>query len=230
MIYKASLPKSCWWDMVKAIIFDLDGVIIDSAELHKQSAAIVFRSIGLERASGDLSQLMGMRDQDIFHILKAKYRLSPLHENLVKKRIQIFLRLAASKLTLKKGVLQLLPRLRRRVKLAVTTSSAREIWQFADKKFNLSRFFDVVVTGDDSKKGKPDPEPYLKTCERLGVDPKDCIVIEDAVAGVRAAKQAGAKCIAIAQGSSRAAFWEADYVVGSLAEIDQGVLDRLMNN
>lgn len=216
--------------MVKAIIFDLDGIIIDSDQLHKQSASIMFRSLGLSRAQHDLAQLDGMRDRDIFRRLKEKYHLTLNGDDVIRKRLGIFLSLARRKLRLKKGFIRLVRQLKSRFKLAVTTSSQKEVWQLADAKFHLSRYFDVVMTGDDCERGKPYPDPYLKTCHLLGVDPTDCIVIEDALCGVQAAKRAGAKCIAVTADPNHPMAKEADYVVTSLSEIDQAVLDQVGNN
>jgi len=104
-------------------------------------------------------------------------------------------------------------------KLALTTSGSLEYVQRLRKKFPGVKSFNCVVTGNEVKKGKPDPEPYIITCKKLGVKPKETIVIEDTPNGVRSAKAAGCICIAVTFTFAKKQLKEADYIADSFNEV-----------
>ena len=108
-------------------------------------------------------------------------------------------------------------------KLGLTTSALQENQQRIFEMFNLRPFFSTIITGRDIINGKPHPEPYLKTAEKLGVVPANALVIEDSVNGVRSGKAAGCRVIAITTSFPRECLMElqADYVVGSFVELER---------
>jgi HAD superfamily hydrolase (TIGR01509 family) len=108
-------------------------------------------------------------------------------------------------------------------KLGLTTSALQENQQRIFENFNLSPYFSTIITGEDIINGKPHPEPYLKTAEKLGVAPANALVIEDSLNGVRSGKAAGCRVIAITTSFPRERLMElqADYVVDSFAELER---------
>ena len=108
-------------------------------------------------------------------------------------------------------------------KLGLTTSALQENQKRVFEMFNLGPFFSTIITGQDIINGKPHPEPYLKTAEKLGVAPANALVIEDSVNGVRSGKAAGCRVIAITTSFPRERLMElqADYVVDSFAELER---------
>jgi HAD superfamily hydrolase (TIGR01509 family) len=107
--------------------------------------------------------------------------------------------------------------------IALTTSAQRAMQELAFSQFDLSRYFDVVVTGNDITHGKPHPEPYLKTAERIGYPPLQCLVIEDSTNGVRSAKAAGCQAVGITTSfpSDTLLAAGADVVVRNFAELEK---------
>jgi HAD superfamily hydrolase (TIGR01509 family) len=117
------------------------------------------------------------------------------------------------------GVMALLTRIRRQgFRLALASSGDRVKVAFGMQALELNGIFDTVVTGDDVSHSKPDPEIYLIAAQRLGFPPADCIAIEDAPAGVEAAKRAGMRCIAVTNSVAREQLQQADLIVDALAD------------
>jgi HAD superfamily hydrolase (TIGR01509 family) len=125
------------------------------------------------------------------------------------------------------GALELLKNLKKKnFVLAIATSSPQEVLNFVLEKLDIRKFFKVVISGDLVRRGKPDPEIYLLTVRKLGVDPKDCVVLEDSVNGVQAANNAGMKSIGVVNKyADRDDLAEADMLVDSLSEVGIEDLD-----
>ena len=104
--------------------------------------------------------------------------------------------------------------------MALATGASREKLEFILKKFQIKQFFDAIITADDVENGKPDPEVFLKAAQKLGVDPENCIVMEDASNGAEAAKAAGMACIAITSTRGKNQLQKADLVVNSYQELN----------
>lgn len=109
--------------------------------------------------------------------------------------------------------------------MALASSNNRKTVDLIVEKFNLDKYLSVIMSGEDVKEGKPNPEIFIKTAEKLGLSPTDCIVIEDAENGVLAAKSAEMKCIGLKNpGSGNQDLSKADLVVNSFQELDLGLL------
>ncbi|MBC8034685.1 MAG: HAD family phosphatase, partial [Chitinophagaceae bacterium] len=107
-----------------------------------------------------------------------------------------------------------------KIRMGLATSSRKEKMTMVMKETGLLSYFDVIVTGDEVLNGKPAPDIFLKAAERLGVAPPECLVFEDAVSGVRAAKNAGMQCIAITTTHSADVLQEADLIINSFEELE----------
>lgn len=184
---------------MRAVIFDLDGVLVDSEPVQARASRELFAGYGREYTRVHEREFLGVRVKDEMAILKRRWRLKPTVAALMAQRRQILERLIDD-MELKSGARALLQRLaKRRVPMGLGTSS--ETW-YVDRvmlKFNLRHYFTAIVTGDDVVKGKPDPEVYLRVAAGLGVAPADCMVIEDAPTGAAAARAAGMKCVMVGQ-------------------------------
>lgn len=182
---------------MQAVIFDLDGVLVDSEPAQCKASRELFAQYGRKYTHRHEQEFLGVRVREEIAILKRRWRLAPTIEALLAQRRQIFGRLIDD-LELKLGAMELLQRLAaRNIPIGLGTSS--ETW-YVDRvmtKFNLKHYFKAIVTGDDVVKGKPDAEVYLKVAKGLGVAPADCVVIEDAPTGVMAAKAAGMRCVMV---------------------------------
>lgn len=184
--------------MLRAVIFDLDGVIVDSHPAHFQAWKAFFRSIGKNVAERDLLFILeGRKREDIL-----RHFLGDLSEAQVKQygaKKEALFRDAVPELKTIRGLREFLDRLQRAgLPLALASSASRGRAAYMLEQLDLARRFRVVVTGDDVKKGKPDPSIFRLASDGLKVEPAHILVCEDAVSGVEAAKAAGMKCLAIA--------------------------------
>ncbi len=179
---------------LKAIIFDLDGVIIDSEILHEEAARMAMSRYALDAASLDFDAFKGKTEQDVFeYVVEANEANHVSVADLIALKQRLYGDLL-DRLQPVSGALAFIERLARvGVALGLTTSSLPENQQRAFDKFDLYRYFDTVVTAADVTHAKPHPEPYLTTAQRLGVAPARCLVIEDSTHGVRSARRAGCR-------------------------------------
>jgi len=219
--------------MAKAVIFDMDDVVADTTVIHTRSWDLILHKYGVSMEDMDdrsISKLFGLRIREIAQELVKHFRLDADPKELESERADIFLGLISKEIRPSKGLHELMGMLEGKgMKLALATSGVREYAELVMHRLGLEKAFDAVVTGDEVKNGKPDPEPFLKAASRLGVDPKDCIVIEDAEKGVEAAKAAGMKAIGYQNLSHpyRQDLRKADLVVRSLKEITESAIDSL---
>ncbi|MXW22824.1 MAG: HAD family phosphatase [Candidatus Dadabacteria bacterium] len=189
--------------MIKAVIFDMDGVIIDSEPLWEKSESIMLKQKGF---AGDESyrkeyrkKIMGLSQRDSVKLLKETFGLDESPEEILNARLEILLELYEKDLRLVDGVPELLKTLsgEKYIKTALASGSPMKVIEFVLKKFSLSDTFGIKVSGDCVERGKPHPDIYLETAGRLGVSPGECVAIEDSINGIVSAKEAGMHCIAV---------------------------------
>jgi HAD superfamily hydrolase (TIGR01509 family) len=181
----------------EAIIFDLDGVVIDSEPLHERADLAVFQQHGLEVPVSIFDSFRGKTDRDLMAHVNQVYAGGALDvDALIQEKQQAYGDLIGQ-LELMPGAEAFIRTVAQRFRLALTTSATLCNQQRAFNKFGLARYFEVVVTAADITRPKPDPEPYLLTAERLGLSPADCLVIEDSVNGVISGVTAGCTVAAL---------------------------------
>lgn len=218
--------------MIKAIIYDLDDLMVNSIALHIKAWDILFSEyhVKISDLPPDLSShFMGMRISDVLKEMINYFNLEVDYQTLYQKRQEIFLQLVAEKLEILPGLIESLHLFKdNQIKIALASSGTTKYINLVLKKFRLSKYFNVIISGDDVKNGKPDPETYLIACQKLGLKPEECLVLEDATNGIEAAKKAGCKCIAInnpyTPPQDRT---KADLILDSLSEIDLDILKTL---
>lgn len=178
---------------IQALLFDMDGVVIDSEPIHEEAQRLIFREYGLPVPESEFAGFKGMTERKVFERIVAEFGTDRHDvEALVAAKEDTFRRLLVD-LRLIPGALDFIRRVVPHYRLALTTSSARIHQRFAFDRFELESYFEVVVTAEDIEHPKPHPQPYLTTAARLGLSPHDCLVIEDSVHGVRSARRAGCR-------------------------------------
>lgn len=211
---------------IKAVIFDMDGLLIDSEPIQFEASKLLFRRYNHRFTVRHLRKFLGVRLVDELKALKHHWRLSPGINELQIERKNIFLKLVRQKLQLSEGAIELL-RFLRKANLPIGLGTSADRW-FIDEvmeKFRVRRYFDVIVGADGVKQGKPNPEVYLKVAGQLKVSPKNCLVLEDAVNGVAAAKNAGMTCFAIPNSYIPKKYYqEADGIFQSLSELSHTLI------
>ena len=184
--------------MRDCVIFDMDGVLIDSQPLHFDIDMEVLKAAGASPKRTDVERRAGKANKDRWSEYKQEFLLSLSVEELINLHVSILMRIfRETQLTPVDGIPELLTLLKEaRVKTAVASSSSLDLINLVLEKLNISNYFDAVITGEDVKNSKPEPDVFLKAVEILGSIPENCVVIEDSSHGVLAAKRAGMYCIA----------------------------------
>jgi beta-phosphoglucomutase len=184
--------------MLKAVIFDMDGVIIDSHPTHREAWRTFLQTVGKPVSDAELDFVLDGRKRG--EILR--HYLGELSEEEVQQygdRKDEFFRERSLQMKLIPGVIELLAQLQDAgIATAVATSASGSRARHVLDQLQLAEKFNVVVTGDDVACGKPDPSIYALTCERLNMAPGSSLAIEDAVSGIQAAIAAGLTCIGVA--------------------------------
>ncbi len=222
------MAESAW-----ALVFDVDGVIADTEVLNAKASVEMFRQLyGIAVQPDDFRPFIGTGDERYVEGVAEKYSISIDTQAAVERRAENFFKLLeTAPLPAAPGVLELVAAARQRddVKLAIATSGqkAKQFPVIAGTGLKLE-WFDVVITGDVISKKKPDPQIYLLAAEGLGLPPGRCVVVEDAPAGVQAAKSAGAVCVAVTSSADVGELAAADLIVDSLARLSLTELERLI--
>ena len=217
--------------MIKGIIYDLDDLLVNSDYLHIQAFEAVLKEYGCsfdKLPSGMKESFVGRRISDIAKEVISYFNLNVDFDYFYKRRMVIFLKIAEKNLEMMPGAMHSLSLFRNRFKLAIASSGAMEYINLVISKFKLGRCFDVIVSGDDVTKGKPDPETYIVAARKLGLKPSECAVLEDAHAGIESAKKAGCKCIAIRNPNTPPQdMSKADIILDSLEKISVEMINKL---
>ena len=211
---------------IEAAIFDFDETMIDLEEQHTIASERLTRAMGVRYADmpEEHRKGSGRRIIDDVRAMRAFFRWQRAADDLLAERQRYFDEaIAASDLSLMPGVAHVVREVHARgVTLAVTSSAVRSSIETILRRFDLLKFFAVIVDGSEVTHGKPDPEGYLVTAGRLGVDPEHCLVFEDSAVGVRAAKAAGMYCVAVRNPNAQMIqdLTPADVVVRSFEDVD----------
>lgn len=209
---------------MKAVIFDMDGVIIDSEPIHTMTKIQTFRHYGLELAEAECLPYMGRTTKAMFQHFIEKYEVGISLAEMVRYKHERYLAVLHKDVSIEPipGIMALLQELKaKNIPAAIGSSSGRRVIDAVVEKFQLHKYFQSILSGADLPQSKPDPAVYLLSAKRLGVDAKDCMVIEDAASGIAAAKAAGMYCIAYRNPNSGSQdLSQADKIVDSLEEID----------
>jgi HAD superfamily hydrolase (TIGR01509 family) len=209
--------------MFEAVIFDWDGTLAETASAVVTSFHKVFDEISLNVGEGFIESRTGTSAREIFlEILRTsqvKFDEETVR-NLVEKRIEAELEMS-DKARLKAGALELLESLKGKVKLALASMNNKPVIDRMLVACNVRDFFDVVLSADEVINPKPDAEIFLKCASKLGVQPEHCLVIEDSVFGVRAAKAARMKCVAVLSGAASKSELELDQPDIMVASLEQ---------
>jgi len=182
---------------VQAVIFDMDGVLIDSEPLYMEQEQRAYARYGVTLEPTELSKFVGTTQRYMGSVIKQDYALTEALEALMAQhQAQLLSRLAKEPLSAMPGVSALLTLLNNAgIPCAVASSSPRELVDIILRKTQLLTFFKTVVCGDDVMHSKPDPDIFLLAAKRLGIAPEQCLVIEDSHHGVTAAKAAAMRCV-----------------------------------
>jgi HAD superfamily hydrolase (TIGR01509 family) len=218
-VVKNSPPK------YQAIIFDMDGVIIDSEPLHERAYLELFHEMGYAENHGvNFDHYVGRTDRTLIQDFIARHNPPFTLEHFSDLKRDRFLKIMRENPPIFEDLPALVARLAQRYPLAVASGSLHPVIDAVLAIKNLRQYFKAIVSASDVKEGKPAPDIFLHTAHLLNVPPTACCVIEDSPAGVTAAKAAGMHVIAITNTLPRAQLTHATHTVDTYAEIDHLLL------
>lgn len=208
---------------IKAVIFDMDGVLIDSEPLWKRAMIKGFNDIGVDFTEEDCRKTTGMRFKEVVNHWFNHHNIEHTHpDELDKNVVQHLIELIRTEGKPMTGALELLKHIQNQsLPIGLATSSAHNLVDAVLQCLQTGSYFKSVVSAEFLQYGKPHPEVFLKCAAELGIEPKNCLVIEDSVNGVIAAKAAQMKVIAVpdAEHKHDKRFAIADHCVNSLHDI-----------
>ncbi len=212
--------------MVTALLWDHDGVLVDTERLYFQATREVLSGVGVALSEALYCQLFLVEGRGAWDHARAQGVSDAQIDQLRIARDARYAELLRSGDLLTPGVLPLLRTLGRRFRMAIVTSSNRAHFDAIHRATGLPALFEFVVTHDDCTATKPDPEPYLRAVERIGVARAECLVIEDSRRGLVSAHAAGLRCWAIPSTlTASSSFAEAERTFSSLAALGEALLE-----
>ena len=215
-------------DKKKAIIWDMDGVIADTARYHFQAWQEVFSQRGATYTEADFKRNFGKRNDTIIgNTLGSGVSPSEI-EAIAARKEASFRRRARSNIKPLPGALELIRSLKEHgFSQALGSSAPLENIKLVIQELGIAGSFKAIVSGREVSEGKPNPQVFLLAAKKLGVKPQDCVVIEDSIAGVMAAKRGGMHCLAVTNTHSSAKLARADLIVATLEKVKIDDLERL---
>ena len=213
--------------MIKAVIFDMDGVISDTEKFHSKIESELLGRFGVKITPNELTKkYAGVRTKDFFDELLKKQPQKYDLEKLIKEKNTRMEKLTSLSVSPIKGAINLIKRLKKeKIPLAVASSSNTKYVRIALKKLEVIKFFDAIITGDMVSNGKPDPEIFLLAAKKIKIKPQECLVIEDGISGMKAAKTAKMKCIGLVEDKNKK--YPTKNLVSSLNEITNNYLQNI---
>lgn len=214
--------------MIDTVIFDMDGVIIDSEPVHLRIGEAMFRELGLNITREEHLHFVGR--SDLWETVKEKYRLdmeTDTLKNIHQSRFISFLESTEDEHPIN-GVAELIRSLYAdHLTLVLASSSSMKYIKTVLDKFDLAKYFSYRISGADLPTSKPHPEIFLKAAQLAGTSPAHSLVIEDSEHGVRAARAAGMRCVAFRNiNSGQQNLEAADWIIDTFSEFDLEKYDR----
>jgi len=209
--------------MINAVIFDLDGVLIDSEPMHCSADNQLLTKLGIETPENYLDRFAGWTDAAMWTAIKADYNITKSIAELKKLQLPIKLKLLQeSQFQAMPGAVELLEKIKSdNIPIAIASSSPKLFIEAVLKKIKIEKYFAFLVSGEEVGNSKPEPDIFLKAARLLNAEPSQCLVIEDSKSGTMAARRAGMKCIGYQNpNSGNQDLSEADIILSDLKDID----------
>lgn len=213
--------------MIKGVLFDMDGVLADSEEFICSAAVEMFRELGYTVKREDFKPFTGTGENKYLGGVAEKYGIHADMAKMKARTYEIYGRLAQGTLLPLPGAKDFVARCSKKgFRLALATSADRIKMEISLNEIGIPpETFDTIVTGLDVVNKKPAPDIYLKAAENLGLNPGECLVVEDAVSGIKAAKKAGCRCLAVTTSFPASMLSDADWICDSLENVPDEALN-----
>jgi len=205
----------------------MDGVLVDSEEYICRAAMMMFLELGIKVKPEDFLPFVGMGENRYIGGVAGKYNISPDIEKVKARTYEIYEEIVKGRLAPLPGVHEFIARCRKKdLRLALATSADRVKMMVNLREIGLKpETFDALINGLDVERRKPFPDIYVKAANDIKLDPSECLVVEDALSGVRAARSAGCRCLALTTSFGPDIFREADWVCRNLEDAPDDALN-----
>lgn len=215
---------------LEAVIWDLDGVIADTAAYHYRAWRDVFKKRGVDYSLAEFMPYFGRRHDAIIKSVLGDLPRAEF-DAINEEKQRNYRRLVAQDIRALPGAVALIKSLyENSIKQAIASSAVPQNIEIITRGLGISHCFQAIVHGMEVEEGKPSPQTFLLAAKKLKTRPADCAVIEDAIAGVAAAKNAGMKCVAVTSSHAKESLKGADIIVATLKEVSIKDLQRLFDN
>jgi HAD superfamily hydrolase (TIGR01509 family) len=215
---------------IRAIIFDLDGLMVDSEPLARQAWQDIIQAMGRKLDESVYASVVGLRIDESSHILQESLDLPINPKELAAMKASRLAEILANGIPIMPGLLELISTIdQRALPWAVATSSNQSYARAIIDQLELSVTCQAIAGGDEVKQGKPAPDIYLLAAERLSISPDECMALEDSVPGARAAVSAGMRTIGVPSGSTSEVDLQFTYRVLPTLSLVAANLDNLLN-
>jgi beta-phosphoglucomutase len=213
--------------MIKGVLFDMDGVLVDSESFICKAAIMMFSELGVKVLPEDFHPFVGTGENRYIGGVAEKYGVTVDIEQVKARTYEIYQIIVKGKLSPLPGAHEFIAKCREKgFKLALATSADRVKMEVNLMEIGLSRdSFHAIITGLDVVNKKPFPDIYIKAAKSIGLEPKECLVVEDAVSGIKAGKSAGCRCLAVTTSFDASALNEADWICESLLTVPDEILN-----
>lgn len=210
---------------IRAIVFDFDGVVVDSEPLYEKAENRLFEQYGIQVPPEDWKQFKGMSERDFLQLIRQKYGI-PAKTDTLRQLGRSYLReVFAAELDYMPGFLEFYRKIKSSYTIGLVTSSARDIIEWVFGNTAVQNHFEYLLTGEDTQNNKPHPEPYLMMARRIGIEAQAMLVIEDSINGVRSASASGARTIGFLSGMSVTDLAAAEFHARDYGEVWQILQD-----
>jgi beta-phosphoglucomutase len=213
--------------MIGAVLFDMDGVLVDSEPFICKAAIMMFSELGTTVKENDFQPFIGMGENRYLGGVAELHGIIVNIEEAKERTYKIYSEIVRGVITPLPGAVSFVATCRKRgLKLSLATSADRVKVDVNLREIGLpAGSFDSIITGLDVRNKKPYPDIYLKAAESLDINPENCLVVEDAVSGIQAGKKAGCKCLGVTTSFDASALKDADWIVDSLSNVPEEVLN-----
>lgn len=206
--------------MIKAVLFDMDGLLVDTETVGTEVAVRICRELGIELTREEKSSFVGVTDEKFYKELFEKRNLSHDVQGVLRNHFDVYEDLLLKEATPFPGAQSLPRELRAKgYRLALVSGSTAHQINIILSQLRIKEQFDIIISEGDVVHGKPDPEGYLLAAQRMGVASAECVVLEDATTGIKAAKKAGMRVIGVRNNGDQDLSL-ADVIVKDLTEVD----------